>query len=96
MKLSVSAWCLQKKLFSKEITIFDFINYCHENGVRYAELLDSFLNGEDDIKKINGLLKSLGMAVSAYSISNDFVLSDSRERKEQIEYMKQSMNISFA
>lgn len=95
MKLSVSAWCLQDKLFSKEITIFDFINYCHENGVKYVELLDCFLNGDRDIKEVNELLHRLGMEVSSYSIGNDFVLADSRERKEQVEYMKESIGTAL-
>ncbi|MDF2893183.1 MAG: hypothetical protein K0R80_3550, partial [Clostridia bacterium] len=95
MKLSVSAWCLQEKLFNKEITIFDFINYCHENGVKYVELLDCFLNGDNDIKEINELLHRLDMEVSSYSIGNDFVLADSSKRKEQVEYMKESIGTAL-
>lgn len=95
MKLSVSAWCLQEKLFHHEITIFDFINYCHDNGVKYVELLDCFLNGDSSISEINKLLKKLDMEVSAYSIGNDFVLADGRERKEQVEYMKKSIDTAL-
>lgn len=94
MKLSVSAWCLQEKLFRKEISIFDFISYCHENGVKYVELLDCFVK-EDDIEKINQLLKKFDMEVSSYSIGNDFVLADGKERKDQVEYMKQSMDTAL-
>ncbi|HWT75864.1 MAG TPA: sugar phosphate isomerase/epimerase family protein [Mobilitalea sp.] len=95
MKLSVSAWCLQEKLFKNEITLLDFINYCHENGVRYVELLDCFLDGDRDIDKINKLLDKLDMEVSAYSIGNDFVLTDRDERKEQVDYMKESMDTAL-
>jgi sugar phosphate isomerase/epimerase len=95
MKLSVSAWCIQDKLFGKEMTILDFIRFCHENGVKYVELLDCFLSGERDIKEVKELLKELDMEVSAYSISNDFVLSDSGERRSQVEYMKKSMDTAL-
>lgn len=95
MKLSVSAWCLQEKLFNKEITLYDFINYCHENGVKYVELLDCFLDGVEDIDKINELLHKLDMEVSAYSISNDFVLEDGDERKVQTDYLRESMNTAL-
>lgn len=95
MKLSVSAWSLQEKLFSKEITIFNFINYCHENGVKYVELLDCFLNGEKDRKEINELLQKYDMEVSSYSIGNDFVLADSKERKEQVKYVKDSIDTAL-
>lgn len=92
MKLSVSAWSFQEKLFGQEITIYDFIQYCHRNGIRSVELLDCFIKGEDDIKEITELLGRLDMEVSAYSIGNDFVLPDLRERKEQVEYLKRSLD----
>ncbi len=95
MKLSVSAWCIQEKLFGKEMTILDFIRFCHKNGVKYVELLDCFLSGERDIKEVKELLKELDMEVSAYSISNDFVLYDSSERRSQVEYMKKSMDTAL-
>lgn len=95
MKLSVSAWCIQEKLFGKEMTILDFIRFCHENGVKYVELLDCFLGGERDIKEVKELLKELDMEVSAYSISNDFVLLGSSERRSQVEYMKKSMDTAL-
>lgn len=95
MKLSVSAWCLQEKLFSKEITLFDFINYCHENGVKYVELLDCFLDVDHDIEEINKLLEKLDMEVSAYSIGNDFVHIEKDERKKQVNYMKESIETAL-
>lgn len=95
MKLSVSAWSLQKKLFGNEISNLDFIRFCHENGVGYVELLDCFLSGQGDIKKVKELLQELDMEVSAYSISNDLVLFDSSGRKAQVEYIKKSMDTAL-
>lgn len=95
MKLSVSAWCLQEKLFNKEITLLDFINYCHVNGVKYVELLDCFLVVDHDLEEINKLIKKLDMEVSAYSIGNDFVHADKEKRKEQVDYMKESIDTAL-
>lgn len=95
MKLSVSAWSLQKKLFGNEISNLNFIRFCHESGVRYVELLDCFLSGQGDVKKVKELLKELDMEVSAYSISNDLVLFDSSKRKAQVEYIKKSIDTAL-
>lgn len=94
MRLSVSAWCLQEKLFRGGITIYDFINLCHRNGIQSIELLDCFV-GEEEIEEVNRLLKKLGMRVSSYSVSNDFALADSPERKEQLQYIKKCMDAAL-
>ena len=49
MKLSVSAWCLEKKLFKNEMSILDFIRLCNQNQVEYVELLDCFWKKEEDM-----------------------------------------------
>ncbi len=92
MKLSVSAWCLQRKLFSNQMTIFDFIEMCNNNGVKYVELLDCFLKDEVEINKINSLLKKYGMEVAAYSVGNDFVSKSEEERLKQIEDVKKGID----
>jgi sugar phosphate isomerase/epimerase len=91
MKLSVSAWCLQEQLFRGAITIYDVINLCHKNDIPSIELLDCFIK-EEDIEEINRLLKKLDIRVSSYSVSNDFALMDSPERKEQLQYIIRSMD----
>lgn len=84
MRLSVSAWCVQEKLFKGTMRLADFINLCHENGVNYVELLDCFWKDDVDIDNAIELLKKYGMKVSAYSIGNDFVQNDQAEREKQI------------
>jgi len=83
MQLSVSAWCLQKKLYNKEMDILDFIKYCKNNNVNNVELLDCFLG--EDINKIIELLNSLEMKVSSYSIGNDFVHTSESQREIEID-----------
>ncbi len=95
MRLSVSAWCLQEQLFSGKITIYDFINFCHEKGIQAVELLDCFVK-EEEIEEVNRLLRKFNIRVSSYSVSNDFALTDSPERKEQLRYIKKSMDTATA
>lgn len=94
MKLSVSAWSIEKKLFSGEMNIFDFIGFCHQNEVKYVELLNCFWKDEADIEKANKLLKELNMVVSSYSIGNDFVQNNLEHRKQQIEDVKKGIDIA--
>lgn len=94
MKLSVSAWCVEKKLFGGEMTIFDFIEFCHKNDVKYVELLDCFWKDGADVYKTNILLKDLGMEVSSYSIGNDFVHESAEERRKQLDDVKKGIDIA--
>lgn len=94
MKLSVSAWCVQEKLFKGTMSLSDFITLCHENGVKYVELLDCFWKGDGSIDECIDLLKKYDMEVSAYSIGNDFVQEDAAERKAQIDMVKHGVDIA--
>lgn len=90
MELSVSAWCLQKKLFSGEMDILDFINFCNENGVKNVELLDCFLS--DKLNDCIKLLDKLNMKVSSYSIGNDFVHNEEEKRKAELQSVFQGID----
>ncbi|MEG6613375.1 sugar phosphate isomerase/epimerase family protein [Pseudoclostridium thermosuccinogenes] len=94
MKLSVSAWCLEKLLFGNKMDIPDFIRLCNQNGVEYVELLDCFLKKDEDIQKAKELLGELGMKVSAYSIGNDFVQPDEEARRKEIEAVKKGVDVA--
>lgn len=91
MKLSVSAWCVQEKLFKGTMSLTDFINLCHENGVKYVELLDCFWKDDSSIDLCMDLLKKYDMKVSAYSIGNDFVQEDAAKRRNQVEMVKKGI-----
>lgn len=94
MKLSVSAWCLQSKLFKKEMDIFDFILYINNNNVKNVELLDCFL--DNNLDKINLLLKNLNMSVSSYSIGNDFVQLSSKLREDELTAVYKGIDTAVA
>lgn len=91
MKLSVSAWSVQKNLFDKKMSLVEFIDLCHKNGVNAVELLDCFFEDEVHIEKIKKYLDEIKMPVSSYSIGNDFV-QDEKKRQEQIEYVKRGID----
>jgi sugar phosphate isomerase/epimerase len=92
MKLSISYYSLHEKAGDT----FEFIKFCHKNGVKYVELLDYHLSDAEDIKKVNTLLRELEMEVSSYSISNDFVKINDEERKTQVNIMKQKIDIALS
>jgi sugar phosphate isomerase/epimerase len=88
MEISVSYYSLHGKTGDT----FEFINFCHENGVKYVELLDYHLSEEEDIHKVNQVLENLNMKVSSYSIRNDFVKVTEEERREEVELMKKKID----
>lgn len=88
MKASVSAWCVQSKLFSKEISIYDFIDLCCEREIKYIELLDLFFESDSEVEKVRDYIRKYGMGISAYSVVNDFVQPEESARKEQIDSVK--------
>lgn len=92
MELSVSAWCVQKKLYSKEMDILDFIKYCSINSVKNVELLDCFM--EDKIDEIINLLAALNMKVSSYSIGNDVVYQSKEKRDEEVDIMLSAIDVA--
>ena len=84
MKLSVSAWCVQKELFSGRMDLYDFVELCSIKSVQYVELLDCFFRDSDHIGATLEHLENKGIAVSAFSIANDFVQS-AEKREAEIE-----------
>jgi hypothetical protein len=52
------------------------------------------LQKDSDIDDAGAHIKKLGMGVSAYSLCNDFVKSDSAERDVQVEYVKKGIDIA--
>lgn len=93
MKLSVSIWSVHEQVYSKQMSNLDFISFCHDNKVKYVELLDNFLSVKE-IKEVKVHLKEKNMEVSSYSINNDFVHSQKTDREKQVRYIKDSVDIA--
>lgn len=92
INVSVSAWSVQEKLYANEISLIDFFGFCRENGVKYVELLDCFINGKYSFKEIKDTLEKYELKVSAYSVINDFVQSNAEERKKQVEWVMKGID----
>jgi sugar phosphate isomerase/epimerase len=94
MKTSVSIWSVHAKVRDKEMDNESFIRFCNENGVKYVELLDVFLNNEEEIQIVQNTLKELDMEVSSYSIGNDFVQRTEEEREAQLDSVLRGIDMA--
>jgi sugar phosphate isomerase/epimerase len=94
MEVCVSAWSVQKKLFSGELTVCDFIRLCHQQGVKNVELLFCFWNEQNLIDDAVSLLEDLDMKVGAYSVGNDFVQKDKALRELEVDKVKFGIDIA--
>lgn len=94
LKMSVSMWCLQKKFFDNEITVKDFINKASGWKVNAVELLDCFWKSKAEIEETIKILNEKKINVSAYSISNNFVVDNVTKLQEQIDYVNSQIYIA--
>jgi len=94
MKMGISAWSVQKLLFSKKIDLREFLNFAKNNVVDNVELLDCFWTEDETAEKIKKYADEIKLSVCCYSISNNFVKEKPEERLKQIEYVKQSIDMA--
>ena len=81
MKICVTAWCVQKKLFGGEMTLTDFVDFAEQNGVEAVELLDCFWR-DSTPEEIKRYLDKKKMRCVCYSVINNFLRADSTVEKE--------------
>lgn len=94
MKLSVSAWSVQKNLFGKKaakMSLTEFIDLCVREKTDAVELLDCFWEYPEQKEDIKKYLLKADMPVSAYSIGNTFVL-DEEGRAREIRKVKEGID----
>jgi sugar phosphate isomerase/epimerase len=93
MKLGVSMWSIVHEYQKANIDVEKFIDLMHENNVEGVELLDYFWKGkEKELPMAVEKIRKYNMEVACYSIGNDFVMPDEKEREKQIEYVKQGID----
>lgn len=90
MKTSISMYSMHHALGSGELSPCQVLEFFRENGAPYVELLDNYMSTKEEKEQIKACLNSLGLKVSSYSISNNFV-TDEEARREQIEYVKEAV-----
>lgn len=92
MKFGVSAWSAQKLLFSKKLSLKQFIDFIVDKGVDGVELLDCFWTEEETAMETKQYLNERNIPVSCYSIGNDFVQEKPEDRIKQVQYVKQGID----
>jgi sugar phosphate isomerase/epimerase len=96
MRLSVSAWSVQKNLFGKraaKMSLKEFIDICKKENADGVELLDCFWETPEHAAETKAYCDSIGMPVSAYSIGNSFVRDD-EGRKKEIAKVKEGIDMA--
>ena len=92
MKFGVSAWSVQKLLFTKKISLHEFLDFAQDKEVDGVELLDCFWTEEETAMEIKKYLNKIKMPVCCYSIGNYFVQEKPEDRIKQVEYVKQGID----
>lgn len=85
MELCVSMWSMHRRFYDGNGTVLDFLQFCHEHGIRQVELLDNFWRNEaEELPQVQAYLTSHGMSVGAYAVSNDFVHTEAEKRHQAV------------
>lgn len=92
MKLSVSNWCIQDKMFKENYTVSDFLDMCKKVDVEYVELLDCFFKDEGEYEVASRKLKETGIKLACFSVSNDFIQAKEKDYLQQIAYIKDGID----
>ena len=66
------------------------MEFLAEKGVKYIELVDFYIPEDEDKAAVKECMDRLGLKVSSYSISNNFV-ADADQLQKQRDYVKDSI-----
>ncbi len=95
MKIGASMWSVVSYFQRGEMDVMDFLRYAETIGIQGVELLDFFWKKEDEeLPQVVDYIKGSSLAVSAYAISNDFVVDDKGKREAIADYIERSSEIA--
>ena len=84
-QLAVSMWSVHRKYYHDGWSVFDFLNFADEAGIRSLELLNNFWRDEEnELPKLQEELLRRGMAVAAWAVSNDFARAEYDAQVDEI------------
>lgn len=92
MKLCMSMWSFQELVYGGQMDVRGFAEYCAKNKIRYAELLDFFV--EEKLDAALQILTEYDIKPAVWSICNDFVQPDKQARLKQIDYVCKEIDIA--
>lgn len=97
MKTAVSMWSLVSYAEAGRIDAASFVRYAGQIGVDGVELLDVFWQDlERELPLVKAALEETGLPVSAYAIGNDLVQPDAAERENQVQSIKDGVDMAGA
>ena len=96
MKLGISSYCLNKRMRTGEMTIFDVIDWAKEHDCAHLELVPfslPLLNAEgridyDFVARIREKAEKVGMPLSVFSLNACVLKPTEAERRAEIERIK--------
>lgn len=98
MKVSVSMYSLVSIVREENWSVIDFLDYAKSIALDGVELLDIFWENvedpDDEIEKVVNALKERNLKVSAYDVSNNFVVESDSERSKEIAKVIEGIRIA--
>lgn len=95
MKKSLSLWSVHRLYEQGIINLTQFVQFAHEIGAEGVEVVSFLLKDKDkQLPELMGALEEYGLALAAYSISNDFAKSSPEERSDMLEHVKKEIDIA--
>ena len=97
MKLSLSMWSVASAVQAGEMDLMSFIDFAAAQAVAGVELLDAFwIDAEREIPLVKARMSDAGLEMAVYSISNNFIRLDARERQRELDDLKRGVDTALA
>ncbi|SHF75068.1 sugar phosphate isomerase/epimerase family protein [Ornithinibacillus halophilus] len=95
MKISVSMYSVHKVVQTEGWSPVDFVHFAKSIQADGVELLDIYWKDkEKEIPEVLKEVKEQGLVVSAYDVTNNFVVESEEERMQQVEKVKDGIRVA--
>jgi hydroxypyruvate isomerase len=95
MNVSLSMWSVHKYWYDGTWNVVDFIDFVSTTNATGVELLDIFWrNLEEELPLVDAALKKYNLSVPCYAASNNFVSHDPQYREQQLQEVKDAIDMA--
>ncbi|WML48347.1 sugar phosphate isomerase/epimerase family protein [Neobacillus sp. PS3-34] len=95
MNVSLSMWSVHKYWYDGTWNVIDFIDFVGTTKAKGVELLDIFWkNQKEELPLVESALKKYNLAVPCYAASNNFVSNDPEYRAQQLQEVKDAVDMA--
>lgn len=95
MKLGVSIYSFNTDYVEGKMDVEEFISFCGYLGVQGVDLLSYYWKDEErEVKLVPKLLRDNNLTLALYGVANNFVHRARKKRIEQIDYVKQGIDMA--